>query len=316
MTKFFKGLSNQKIKRFLFFLGIASLFWILTKFGREFTAPLTAEVNYLNLPETAVLDKNNAEEIHFDLTANGFEILYYKLRQPVVDIYVNEFYVQEKDSFLLNQNELKQQIENQFNKYLDIRNIFPNPFIVKLKPIIEKKVPVIATTEISFKEGFNGIEAYRVIPDSVVLTGAKEIIGQIDTVYTETLALKGVDTHISEKVVVEKPFEEIVSISPPEVEIQWAVSEFAQEQYTLPVTIINLPPDLELKMVPSHVTVSFDISISEFSQVLKENFKIVCDYSKRKENQNFLLPEIIKQPEGAVNISINPKKIDFFILKN
>ncbi len=316
MAKFFKGLSNQKIKRFLFFLGIASLFWILTKFGREFTAPLTAQVNYKNLPQTAVLDKNNVEEVHFDLTANGFEILYYKLRQPKVDIYVNEFYVEERDSFLLNQNELKQQIENQFNKYLDIRNIFPDPLIVKLNPIIEKKVPVLAYTDIEFKEGFKGIESYQIIPDSIVITGAKEIINEIDTVYTETLSLKGVENNISEKIAVEKPNEEVVSITPSEVEIQWEVSEFAQEQFTLPVEIINLPPNLEVKIVPAHVTVSFDISISEFSQVTKENFKVICDYSKQKENQNFLLPELIRKPPGAVNISINPKKVDYFILKN
>ena len=56
---FFKKHKNLKVKRFLFFLLLAAIFWVLTKFSREFTATMVAKIQYENVPENAALSEGN-----------------------------------------------------------------------------------------------------------------------------------------------------------------------------------------------------------------------------------------------------------------
>ena len=107
---FFKKHKNLKVKRFLFFLLLAAIFWVLTKFSREFTATMVAKIQYENVPENAALSEGNLKSITFDLTANGFEILFYKFKRPTIDLQINKYYNKEKDHFIITKSELNRMV--------------------------------------------------------------------------------------------------------------------------------------------------------------------------------------------------------------
>jgi hypothetical protein len=312
---FLKTFSSNKVKLFLMFLILASIFWVLTKFSREFTSAMTAKVDYKYLPNTATLAKGNTDEINFDLTANGFEILFYKFKKPSLEIRVDDYYTEKKDSFSISKSELLRKLSGSFNKYMEVKNLSPDHLNVKLDPIVLKKVLVKAKTDISFKDGFKPIDDYIVKPDSITISGPKGKLENIDTVYTEVVSLKNIEKNISESVKIKSPSEDIVAIDPISVKFQWPVAEFSQGQFTLPVEIVNLPPGMELKLVPERITVSFDVAIDDFGTLSADSFRVICDYSKRNKEENFMLPELSKKPEGTVNIMFQPKKVDFFIFK-
>jgi hypothetical protein len=67
--------------------------------------------------------------------------------------------------------------------------------------------------------------------------------------------------------------------------------------------------------VPASVTVTYDVSVNDFSEISKENFRVICDYSKRNKEENFMLPTLEKLPPNVRNIIFEPKKVDFFIFK-
>ncbi len=312
---FFHKYSKRKMKLFLFFLVVASIFWILTKFGREFTTTVEAKIKYENLPETTALSEDNLRAINFDLTANGFEILFYKFKKPTLTIDVTNYYEKNKYVFTISHNELIRKLSSSFNKYMEIKNLSVDQLKVKLDPIVLKKVRVWPKTEISFKEGFKPIDSIRSVPDSVTILGPQESLKDIDSITTEKLILKNIEKNISEIVGVVPPSEAVVAIKPEKVRLEWSVAEFSQGQFILPVEVINLPPGVELKLVPRRISVSFDMAVQNFSDVSPENFRVVCDYSQRNREENFMLPKLAKKPEGAMNIVFEPKKIDFLIFK-
>ncbi len=316
MTKgFFKNNKNSKVKRFLFFLLLATIFWVLTKFSREFTSTMQAKINYENIPETAALAQNNINNITFDLTANGFEILFYKFKRPTIDIQVGKYYTNEKAGFTISKNDLLRMVASNFNRNLAVKNLSVEQLDVRLDPIVLKKVRVVAKTAISFKNGFKAIDSIKISPDSITISGPSGSLKNIKTISTDLISLKDVEKNIVEFIKISKPSNEIVSIKPNKVEVRLAVSEFSQGQFTLPVEVINLPPDMEIKLVPKTVTISFDISVNEFANISKDNFRLVCDYSKRNAGENFMLPFLEKKPEKIMNVVFEPKKIDFFIFK-
>ncbi len=312
---FFKKNNNLKVKRFLFFLSLASIFWVLTKFSREFTTTMTAAVVYENIPENAMLSEENVRTITFDLSANGFEILLYKIKKPTIDVPVSRYYNKEQDHFTISKNELSRMVASNFNRALAIKNLSVEELHVSLDPIILKKVRVKPLMSLSFKNGFKPIDSVMSIPDSVVISGPSTSLNNINFINTELITQNNVEESISRKVALVKSNNEIVTISPQKVNIKLAVAEFSQEQFTLPIEVINLPPEIELKLVPALVTVSFDVSVNDFSKITKDEFRLVCDYSKRNKNENFLIPQLEKKPNSIQNIVFEPKKIDFFIFK-
>ena len=316
MTKgFFKNNKNSKIKRFLFFFLLATIFWVLTKFSREFTSTMQAKIKYENIPETAALAEKNINNITFDLTANGFEILFYKFKRPTIDIQVGKYYTKEQAGFTISKNDLLRMVASNFNRNLAVKNLSVEQLNVRLDPIVLKKVRVVAKTAISFKNGFKAVDSIKIAPDSVTISGPSGSLKNIKTISTDLISLKGVEKNILETIKISNLSNEIVSVRPNKVEVKLAVSEFSQGQFTLPVEIINLPPDMEIKLVPKSVTISFDVSVNEFANISKDNFRVVCDYSKRNVGENFMLPFLEKKPQKVINVVFEPKKVDFFTFK-
>ncbi len=311
----FKNNKNSKVKRFLFFLLVATIFWVLTKFSREFTATMQAKIHYENIPETAALSEKNIHNISFDLTANGFEILFYKFKNLTIDVPVATYYTKEKEGFTISKNDLLRMVASNFNRNLVVKNLSIEQLNVHLDPIILKKVRVIAMTNITFKNGFKAVDSIKTFPDSVTISGPSGSLKKITTIDTDLISLKDVEKDISEMVKIPRPTNEVISVNPNKVEVKLAVAEFSQGKFTLPVDVINLPPDVEIKLVPQVVTISFDVSVADFAKISKENFRVVCDYSKRNVDENFMLPFLEKKPQNIINVMFEPKKIDFFIFK-
>jgi hypothetical protein len=311
----FKNYKNSKLKWFLFFLILATIFWVLTKFSREFTSTMRAKINYDNIPETTALSDKNHNSITFDLTANGFEILFYKFKKPKVDVEVGKYYSKEKNSFTISKNELMRMVASNFNRNLDVKNLSVEELNVYLDPIVLKKVRVIAKTNISFKKGFKAVDSIKIIPDSITIAGPSGSLKNITAVETELISLQKVDNNISETAKIITPSKEVVSVKPNNVAVELAVAEFSQGKFSLPVEVINQPPDLEIKLVPNTITLSFDVSVNEFAKITKDNFRVVCDYSKRNSKENFMLPYLEKKPDNIFNATFEPKKVDFFLFK-
>lgn len=316
MTKgSFKNSKNAKLKRFTFFLLLATIFWVLTKFSREFTSTMIAKINYENIPETASLSENNINEITFDLTANGFEILFYKFKKPTITVPVGKYYSKENDGFKISRIELLRMVASNFNRNLGIKNLSVDELNVHLDPIILKKVRVIAKTAIAFKNGFKPVDSIKIIPDSITISGPSGSLKNIKTIETELVTIKDVEKDISQTTKIVSPSKEIVSIKPNKVEVTLKVAEFSQGQYTIPVEVINLPPGVDIKLVPQTVNITFDVSVNDFAKITKDSFRLVCDYSQRNKDENFMLPFLEKKPQNIRNVVFEPKKIDFFIFK-
>jgi YbbR domain-containing protein len=311
----FRNTKNAKANRFLLFLFLATVFWVLTKFSREFTATMTAKINYENIPETAALASDNPRNITFDLTANGFEILFYKFKKPTLTISVGKYYTKENGGFKISKNELLRLVSSNFNRNLSVKNLSEEGLTVHLDPIVLKKVRVKAKTSFTFKDGYKPIDSIEIVPDSILISGPSGTLKNINTVETLPISLEGIENNISETVKIKAPNKAIVTMKPKKVELILKVAEFSQGQFTFPVEVVNLPPDLEIKMVPQAVTVTFDASVKDFPSITKENFRVVCDYSKSNKGENFMLPFLEKSPKNIYNVVFEPKKIDFFILK-
>ena len=311
----FKNLNNSKVKRFLFFFTLAAIFWVFTKFSREFTSSRQTEIEYVNIPETAALSSNNVHSIDFDLTANGFEILFYKFKKPAIEVNVGDYLQNNKLEFDISNKQLARLLELNYKSSKSIKNLSVEKLKVQLDPIVLKKIPVVVSKSISYKKGFKALASACSVRDSVIIAGPAKVLDSIYFIETEVITEKNVDRSISKTIRIKQSIAEIISIKPQEVTVKIDVAEFSQGQFSLPIEVVNVPPNMDIKLVPSSVVIKFDVSVNDFANISKENFRVVCDYSKMNKEGNFMIPFLESKPKNIYNIVFEPKKIDLLIVK-
>ena len=307
--------NTGKIKKFLIFLFLAVLFWVLTKFSREYTAIVSSSIVYKSIPNETLLAENNPEEVSFDLTTNGFEFLYYKIKKPEITINVSNYYKKGNKSISLTDAQLIHLLSEQLDKNLSVKNLSIDTLKVNLEILVSRKIPVFSKAEMGFKKGYMSLDTMKIKPDSVQLSGPAEVIKKFDSIPTVSQKYNDIDSDFSETIELEIPDAPSLSVSPKKVSLSLQVQEFTQKEITLPIQVVNLPPSTIIKLIPKVTKVTFNVPIKDFNDISKNDFHVICDFSKRNSKENFMLTQFSKKPTGIRDVEMKDKKIDFLIFK-
>ena len=68
-------------------------------------------------------------------------------------------------------------------------------------------------------------------------------------------------------------------------------------------------------MVPENVTIRFDVAMEDYNKITAINFMLMCDFDKKNDQEDFMIPHLIKQPESIINLEIQENKINYLIFK-
>ncbi len=310
-----KKYNTKKIKTFLLFLGVACVIWVLTKFSKEYTATINGDIVYSNLPENTVIGEGNPQDFSFEVTAVGFKFLQYQLNKPRIIIPLNNFAVDESDRVVLESRDLNRLVSSELGNDVSISNLSLSQLNISLDRVGSKRVPVVANTNILFREGFKTIYGPVLSPDSVNIFAPNNILSGIDSIPTTLVSLTDVHQMVEVNVKLELPDDENFNVEPKQVELQLDVTEFTQKTVSVPIEVINIPTGTTVKIIPEVLMISFDVAMERFNDIYDSDFKVVCDFNNKNNEENFMLVELRNQPEGIFHIEFSEKKIDYLIFK-
>lgn len=305
---------NPKFKTFLFFLGLAILLWFLTKFSKETRALVTLDLTYINIPEASILSEKNPNEISMSLVSNGFEILLYALKDAHLNVDLSKYRVDSNHQIHISSSELETLVKNQLN-VSSTGNYSLNELIVLLDKSIQKKIPAVFDGEITFKDGFRSLNHLLLTPDSITVSGPSELIETIDSMPTQKLTLRDIENSVSKSLKLKAPLDSKISWSPREVTLQLDVEEFTQKSLVIPIELINLPEGLSVQLIPNEIRVNFEVSLSNFNNINASNFRLVCDFSEKITEGNFMIPKMVYQPKEIFRAELETKKVEYLIFK-
>lgn len=308
-------IKNAKWKTFLFFLFLASLFWLLTKISKEFSAPVTSNIVFVNVPEDLSIKQVNTKEVTFNLYSTGYDFFGYKLKKPNLLIDVSKFSKRTKSSIIITSEQLVKEINEQFPSIRATTSINIEQLKIEVDPIIRKKVPIVLKKQISYKKGFKQIGDITLTPDSVFVSGPQKEIMSIENLLTEPLVVDLLDTNIEKEILLLSPDFVGVTLSEKSITASWTVKEIAQKSFDIPVSIIN-KPDLDIiKIIPNKINIRVDVTLDHYNDITANDFNIICDYSTRNKDENFMVPHLEQLPKWAEHVEFGTQKIDFLIFQ-
>ena len=302
-----------RLKGFLFFLVVATLFWMLTNFSNDKTGVVAIHLNYTDVPENTLLPQNLTKTARINATASGFQMLYYRLKKPTLDISLTTQQKDSTDVVIINENQLKELIGKQL-KIKEVKSIVGGDVVINLDESTTKIIPIRLKSTISFKTGFRGLSSLQASTDSLLIEGPSEVLSNITEIFTKPIIKNNVSNTFSEEVALELPNKEI-RYNLKKITVSLEVKEFTEKQLTLPINVVNIPANSTLKTIPETLVVTFEVMVAQFGEVSETDFKVVCDYLERIEDNNVMIPKIVTQPETIFNVHLSARKVDYLIFK-
>tara|TARA_B100000686_G_C16805562_1_gene989941 strand:+ start:1121 stop:2077 length:957 start_codon:yes stop_codon:yes gene_type:complete len=302
---------KQKIKLFLIFVLISTLFWTSTKFSKNYSSLISFKIEYQNTPELVIIESSN-QNIELYINTSGFQLLLYKIfpRTLYIDASLASF-KRSKAEIDLSQyrGDIEEQINGTFISFGD------NILSYKYSILSQKKYKVIPNINLTFLPGYNFVNDWKITPDCVLVSGPKSKLDRLNYIKTEFVIKKEVSENIYQSTYLINP-DSLLIIKPNNVLVERTIKRFTEKELNLPINVTNLPKDINIKLFPESVLVKFSFPIEFVEEINHKDFMLNFDFQMTENGKFKSLPlTISKFPEMAKNIRWIPQTISYLIKK-
>lgn len=304
-------------RNFFLFVLLAFIFWMLSKFSKEYEATVLFNVVYEGLPEDKIFQSKPPEQIPIHIKGSGFKLISAKLFSKKIKLNTGNLtnYRGTQYYILLNQQELD--IEKQLSNGLSIDYFVKDSVFFDLGTLATKKVPVFVDADVNFSPGYDFVNGLKSQPDSVFILGPKAVLDTINQISTSEVVAQDVHSNLNVQTQLLLPDDTVKFVENiAEVNVVAEVDKFTEGVFEVPFIVDNLPDDISLSTFPKTVKVSFKVGLSDFNKINENSFTIRCDYEfSFQNNLTYLIPRLDSKPNLVKQVKIAPGKIDFLIQK-
>jgi len=303
---------------YLICVGIATGFWFLNALNKTYTVKMVVPVSYINLPNNKTLENQLPEKFELTIKAHGFTIL----RHQVSFLFMPfEFNVKEmtndrmmdskKSSFAFPARQFLTELSNQLSNEMDILSMNPDTLYFKYGQMGQKWVKVKPMVNVNLKKQYQISGDIKTSPDSVLVNGTQSVLDTLKFVMTNLQNFNSVDRHIKTEASLSKINEVYFNIQ--KVELNIPVEEYTEAQLSVPVMVKDHSPDVNIKLFPDKVKVTFQVGLSRFQEIRPEDFKLSVAFSDIRDNKQSLKVTTESIPEYLYDLKIMPEEIEYLI---
>lgn len=312
---------DRDVLTFAFFLLLSFIFWYLNSLQKDVEYNIKYPVRYINLPEERVLVEDLPAKLDLYLKGPGYAIVKLKLagnRSPVIldisTISYRRVPGSRTLSYYIITTGLIPKVRNQLRAECDITAIRPDTLFFTFDRIISKIVKIVPDVDVETERQYLLKGNIFAEPDTVTIIGPKSVLDTINSIRTRHKKLKGISQTIT-RVITLAPAKNY-SISNRKTTITIPVEQFTEADVKVPVTILNCPDSIDVRIFPDVVTVKFMVSVSDYKKINEIPFKVIVDVSKSDLSTALKLPvEIANTPDFLNSIRVSPSEVDYLIEK-
>lgn len=315
-TVYFKN--DRRVIAYLICVGIATGFWFLNALNKTYTVKMTIPVTYINLPNDKTLENQLPDKFDLTIRSHGFNIL----RQQVSSLFSpfefnvkemtnNRMMISKRSSFAFPSRQFLTELSNQLSSEMDILSMSPDTLFFKFGKMGHKMVKVKPRVKVNLKKQFQISGDIQASPDSILVNGPQSMIDTMHFVMTDLQKFNSVD----EPIEAEAPLSKIkeVYFDPQQVVINIPVEEYTEAQLSVPVAVKDRSSEVNVKLFPEKVKVTFKVGLSRFQEIRPEDFKLAVTFSDINKGKQRLkvMPESI--PAYLYDLKIAPEEIEYLI---
>lgn len=313
---FFQGKNWNKALVFLNFVALAFVFWLSQHYQQTYEVEKTVPLSYINVPPDVLLSADNPEHITVKLSDKGTAFITYGITRRNDSIQISLANIDiDTTSYTINQSMLSSAIRTYLFSTTSLVSFFPNNIQVGYSPLVSKEVPVRLNGEITPAQGYILVDSIQMQPSKVMVysdAATLDTLQSIPTAYTKQTNIK---KSLKKEVKLQIP--PGVKLSESKTEINVNVEEYTEKSLLIPITCINIPADIKVRLFPSEVEVLCYLPLRLYSQLTENDLEIKINYKQlMEESDNSTTISLSKKPDYLINYRIVPEKIEFLLESN
>lgn len=302
-------------ERWIFFgcLMLAGFFWLMQKLGKTYTIRQRYAVTYA-LPDGKVFRRQPANDILVTLQGKGWDILAKSAKNIGDKIEVE---LGQDNNQVIPSSAIADKINSILgSNEISVSRIIPSEIQIQLERQATKKVPIESHMNISYLKGYYQADPMVFVPDSVILTGAPELLRKLHSWPTKEVQISNLHKSITDMpVVLELPEEDMLRLNTAKVRVNLAVEEYTEKSFIVPLTVKNA--DSKVRILPDQVTVKCIVGLSKYDNLSADDLELYLnlDESLLRKGVNVAPVAISRMPIFVRNINFYPKAAEFFYVK-
>lgn len=284
--------------------------WTLIRLSKNLQREFSVNVNITNIPDNLFLNPLQTHQIKILAEGKGYALFkYYSGGQTLTVDFDDLEYVGGK-KYKLSKN-ISDKLKTSQLSELKVQNTYSDTIFIDLEKKYTKKIPVEVNLNAEFQREYQLTELITK-PDSVEVSGFK---AAIDT-------LNAVVVSFSERKHVKKSFEETyklqntssVRFHTNRITVKAIVDKVSEQLVKVPVEMLNVPPDVQVKIFPAEVTVLCSGDLNILKNITPDEIIVEADYNDIQKNT--FLPLTIRTKLKRVKLSfLNENSVEILIRK-
>ncbi|MFP2997631.1 YbbR-like domain-containing protein [Spongiivirga sp. MCCC 1A20706] len=305
-----------KLNIFSLFLLISFLLWSLIKLSQQYETNIEFNLRYQNVPEKNTLIGDIPEKVNVQLKSNGFRLLKYGFFKPYLSVDLADANALRGNRYFLRLNENVPKLQRQFPNEIKIEELRPDSVIVQYGTNKSKTINLNPKVNLEFKAGYNLTDKLQIEPKNIEISGREDLVDSITSLETEALTLKNLDSDFEEELKIIIPDRiRSLSYSATKITVSGKIEKFTEGQIEVPITVLNVPDGINVKLFPEGLKVSYNVSLKNYKDITADSFVISCDYNDIKEEGAVLIPKLKATTEKVTNYRLLNSTVDYLIKK-
>jgi hypothetical protein len=294
-------------------IAVAFVLWLTVNMRETYTITVESPLEVVSLPEGQALRDPVPRTVRVQYEGVGWDLLNLRRNPPDVPLYVDGPAVD-----LVNAAAESARLP----LGVAVRSVQPAALELELDAAVTRRLPVRLTGDLDFAPGYGLLRPPRLDPDSVVVSGARSLVGGLRAWPTAPLALAGLRRSVSTVLPLSDTLEGLVRLSADRALVGLEVGQFTEGSRTLEVRVEGVPPGVSaVRLIPGRVRATYLVPIEGDHYERAEetgDFYAVVDYADIvRDTAAGTVPVRPHVPEGLPlkELHLEPRRLEYYTVR-
>ena len=305
-------MKNKNLHIVIFSTLFAIVLWLSINMGYEYQVVVSIPLVLENIKPNRALAKPLPAAVIVKIRASGWQLvgLYFV---PDVRYVLDVADISNRSNFVTSKDMLERLKLPEGIRTIEIK---PDTILVMLDDKIKKNVPVEPVVRMNFREGYGVVGEIRTIPDSITLTGAKDLLDKIDRWQTNPLKFSNLKSDVNTRVAVSDTLSYGVTPFPTAVSVQFDIQPIAEKSFKgIPVEVNQVPENRLVVLIPPKIDIIVRGGIEQVASVEQKDFSSYIDYKSILLDTTGSIQPVVTTPKNIKIVRQEPERLQYVVRK-
>jgi len=288
------------------------LVWLSVALQEEYTITVTAPFFVEGIPPGLALSSPVPRSIQFRFRGEGWRLASLSLgATPELHF---RYVASGTEPMILTAEDFLEGIGHRAGiALLDVR---PDSVRLETDRRVERRIPVVPSYAITFREGYGQIGVAQIQPESVAVSGAATVLRHLDRWPTQRVTFRDIRTSLDVEVPLARSETYDLDFSVSAVRLRIEVQAFAERTLSgIPVEIHGVPLTQEVLFIPPKIELVVRGGIQRLSAVELQDVLAWVDYQTVIADTTGIIDFHVRTPDGIQLVQKRPERLRYIIRK-